>query len=79
MKLLETRSLVRSKVFIRSPGVILHFFLKKSLPVKPLVSVDGVYSLDVQGTEILNELKSRLPGLCSTKLLRFVGGVPVYF
>ena len=71
MKLLETRSLVRSKVFIRSPGVILHFFfLKKSLPVKPLVSVDGVNSLDVQGTEILNELKSRLPGLCSTKLLR---------
>ena len=38
--------------------------------MKPLVSVDGVNSLDVQGTEILNELKSRLPGLCSTKLLR---------
>ena len=38
--------------------------------MKPLVSIDGVNTLDVQGTEILNELKSRLPGFCSTKLLR---------
>ena len=43
--------------------------------MKPLVSIDGVNTLDVQGTEILNELKSRLPGLCSTKLLR--AGNPV--
>ena len=49
--------------------------MKKSPPVKPLVSVDGVNTLDVQGTEILNELKSRLTGLCSTKLLR--AGNPV--